>query len=179
MPLGIPTNPGTSSRSRCNNSSEAYLPTKWHLDPFSHLATTDIDRKLGLRPFGGELVPHLTQRGQGFAQCKQFMAWPARTDVFLYFRLTLFYKTLQKFPNCPTGMTAHSVALYQRTTPWTTNHGCHCQMLSTDYCQMWHISLPNGPESSYMLRHAFPANSKQLQQLWSATVKFRHSEGLP
>jgi len=26
---------------------EAYLPAKWHLDPSSHLATTDIARKLG------------------------------------------------------------------------------------------------------------------------------------
>jgi len=26
---------------------EAYLPTKWHLDPSSRLATRDMDRKLG------------------------------------------------------------------------------------------------------------------------------------
>ena len=30
------------------------LPTKWHLDPSSHLATTDMGRKLGIPPpFGG------------------------------------------------------------------------------------------------------------------------------
>jgi len=28
----------------------ACIPTKWHLDPFSRLATTDIDRKLGAVP---------------------------------------------------------------------------------------------------------------------------------
>ena len=47
---------------------EAYLHTKWHLNPSSHLATTDISRKLGAAPFGeevGEVGPHLTQCGQG------------------------------------------------------------------------------------------------------------------
>jgi len=34
--------------------AEAYLPTKWHLDPSKHLATTDMGRKLGApHPFGG------------------------------------------------------------------------------------------------------------------------------
>ena len=48
--------------------AEAYLPTKWHLDPFSHFATTGMGRKLGeLCPFGvGELGPHLTQCGLGW-----------------------------------------------------------------------------------------------------------------
>jgi len=41
--------------------AEAFLHTKWHLDPSSHLATTDMGRKLG----GGELGPHLTQCGRG------------------------------------------------------------------------------------------------------------------
>ena len=31
-------------------SAEVYLPTKWHLDPSSHLATTDMGRKLGAVP---------------------------------------------------------------------------------------------------------------------------------
>jgi len=30
--------------------AEAYLHTKWHLSPFSRLATTDIGRKLGAVP---------------------------------------------------------------------------------------------------------------------------------
>jgi len=30
-----------------------YLTNKWHLDPSSHLATTDMGQKLGLCPFGG------------------------------------------------------------------------------------------------------------------------------
>ena len=33
---------------------EAYLDTKWHLSPFSRLATTDIGRKLGAVPLLGE-----------------------------------------------------------------------------------------------------------------------------
>ena len=38
--------------------AEAYLYTKWHLDPSSHLATTDMGRKLGrgLRPLFVEAV---------------------------------------------------------------------------------------------------------------------------
>jgi len=41
--------------------------TKWHLDPSSRLATTDMGWKLGgyVPFFGGELGPHLTQCGQG------------------------------------------------------------------------------------------------------------------
>jgi len=51
--------------------AEAYLPTKWHIDPSSRLATIDIGRKLGaalLCPvplFLGGMGPHLTQRGLG------------------------------------------------------------------------------------------------------------------
>jgi len=47
--------------------AKAYLPTKCYLDPSSHLATTDMGRKLGgCAPLGeGELGPHLTQCGQG------------------------------------------------------------------------------------------------------------------
>jgi len=46
---------------------EAYLHTKWHLDPSIHLATADMDRKLGAcATLGeGELGPHLTRCGQG------------------------------------------------------------------------------------------------------------------
>ena len=40
---------------------EAYLRTKWHLDVSRRLATTDMGRKLVMRPFlflrGGSLVP--------------------------------------------------------------------------------------------------------------------------
>jgi len=40
---------------------------KWHLDPFSRLATTDTVRKLGggVPLFKGELGPHVTQCGLG------------------------------------------------------------------------------------------------------------------
>ena len=42
--------------------AEVYLCTKWQFNLSSHLATTDIGRKLGLCPFwGGELGPHVTQ----------------------------------------------------------------------------------------------------------------------
>jgi len=47
--------------------AEAYLSTKWHLDPSSHLARIDIGWKVGaLCPvFRRELSPHLTQCHQG------------------------------------------------------------------------------------------------------------------
>jgi len=47
--------------------AEMYLPTKWHLDPCSRLARTDMGRKLKEAvPLWGEgLGPHLTQCGQG------------------------------------------------------------------------------------------------------------------
>jgi len=41
--------------------AESYLSTKWHLDPSSPLATTDMGLKLGAVPLWGELGPHLTQ----------------------------------------------------------------------------------------------------------------------
>jgi len=41
--------------------AEAYRSTKWHLDPSSRLATTDMAENWGkgCAPFGGELGPHL------------------------------------------------------------------------------------------------------------------------
>jgi len=44
--------------------AEAYLRTKWHLEPSRRLATTDMGRKLGVGlppPLGGKLGPHLPQ----------------------------------------------------------------------------------------------------------------------
>jgi len=52
-------------------------PYKWHLDPCSHFATTDMGKIEGLCPFGeGELSPHLTQcvRGRGLPAC-QVSSW--------------------------------------------------------------------------------------------------------
>ena len=49
--VGSPFN--TMSR-RPRPTAEAYLRTKWHLDPCSRLATIDVGLKLGgLRPFWG------------------------------------------------------------------------------------------------------------------------------
>jgi len=46
--------------------AEAYLHTKWHLNPSSHFATRYVGRKLGAEPLWGRgLGPHLTQCGQG------------------------------------------------------------------------------------------------------------------
>jgi len=47
---------------------QAYLHNKWHLNPSSHLATTDMGRTLGqLCSLGeGDLGPHLAQCGQGW-----------------------------------------------------------------------------------------------------------------
>jgi len=43
--------------------ADAYLSSKWHLDPSSYFATIDVGRELGdYDPFwGGEIGPHLTQ----------------------------------------------------------------------------------------------------------------------
>jgi len=53
--------------------AEAYLHTKWHLDPSSRLATTDTGQKLGAVPLLGELGPHLTQCGRerGLPPCQR------------------------------------------------------------------------------------------------------------
>ena len=49
---------------QCGLGRGLYLPIKWHLDPSSRLATTDMGQKLGVVPFGeGELCPHPTQCG--------------------------------------------------------------------------------------------------------------------
>jgi len=40
--------------------AEAYLHTKWHVNPSRRLATTDMGQKLGAVPLLGELGPHLT-----------------------------------------------------------------------------------------------------------------------
>ena len=37
--------------------TEAYVRTKWHLDPSSRLATKDMGRKLGAEPLWGSWVP--------------------------------------------------------------------------------------------------------------------------
>ena len=58
---------GAGSPSNTMSRVEAYLPTKWHLDLSSHLATTGIDRILGgCSPLGEEdLCSHQTECGQG------------------------------------------------------------------------------------------------------------------
>jgi len=45
--------------------AKTYRRAKWHLDPSSHLATTDMRRKLGAPPLLGEgqLGPHIAQCG--------------------------------------------------------------------------------------------------------------------
>jgi len=45
--------------------AEAYIHTKWHLDPSRRLPTTDMGRKLGGCAPLVELGPHLIQCGQG------------------------------------------------------------------------------------------------------------------
>jgi len=59
---------------------KAYLRTKWHLDPSSRLATTDMGPKLGgcCAPFGWgeELGSHLTQCGLGWSlPAYQMASW--------------------------------------------------------------------------------------------------------
>ena len=42
---------------QCGVLAEAYLRTKWYLDPSIRLATIDMGQKWGLYPFGSELGP--------------------------------------------------------------------------------------------------------------------------
>jgi len=59
VPFGVA---GSPHNTMWPSWAEAYLRTKWHLDPSSRLAATDMGRKLGsLCPLGMELGPHLTQ----------------------------------------------------------------------------------------------------------------------
>jgi len=52
--------------------AEAYLRTKWHFDPSSHLATIDTGRNLGscCAPYGGAGFPSNTT-----------WSWPTRTSI--------------------------------------------------------------------------------------------------
>jgi len=43
----VPLDRGAGSPSNSVAGAEAYLRTKWHLDPSSRLATIDMGRKLG------------------------------------------------------------------------------------------------------------------------------------
>ena len=62
--------------------AEVYLRTKWHLDPSSHLARTNMGRKLGAVPLWG-LDTHLTQyrlgRGLPPYQAIDPTVWPQQT----------------------------------------------------------------------------------------------------
>jgi len=51
----------------CGTGRGPYLRTKWHHDPSSRLATTDMGRKVvaAVALSGGELGPHLTHCGIG------------------------------------------------------------------------------------------------------------------
>jgi len=51
--------------------AKTYVRTKWHLDPSSRLATTNMVENWGLYPRfeEGELGPHLAQCGPHLAQC--------------------------------------------------------------------------------------------------------------
>jgi len=53
---------------------------------------------------------------------------------------------------------------YRHKTPRPANCDHSYQILFTTYCQMRRISLPNGTENSYTLRHACFGNSKRLQR---------------
>ena len=57
---------GTTSNTMWPACSEVYIRTKWRLHPSSGLATMHMNRKLEAVPLlGGQLRPHLTQRGLG------------------------------------------------------------------------------------------------------------------
>ena len=51
---GVPAPAKGAQQPPLFGQAEAYLRTKWHLDPYSRLATIDVGRKLGgFRPFLG------------------------------------------------------------------------------------------------------------------------------
>jgi len=67
--------------------AEAYLPSKWHLDPSSRLATTDMGQKWGICPFGAAESPSNTMRPRprptsmpGFILIDPTV-WPQYTNV--------------------------------------------------------------------------------------------------
>jgi len=61
----VPLRGGVGSAS--NTILPTIVPSKWHLDPSSHLATTNMGRKLGVCPLlgGGEVDAYLAQCGLG------------------------------------------------------------------------------------------------------------------
>jgi len=65
--------------------AKAYLHTKWHLDPFSHLATTDMGQKLG----GGRnqlkfaAVPQTPEPISAISGPKFAILWGHVEEVFL------------------------------------------------------------------------------------------------
>jgi len=70
--------------------AEAYHRTKWHLDPCSHLATIDMDRKWGLCPFswgGGAGSPSNTMSTGPRPTCLPSFVficptiWPQYTNI--------------------------------------------------------------------------------------------------
>jgi len=82
-----PFRSGAGSPSNTMARAEAYLRTKWHLNPCSRFATTDMGGKLGTVPLWvGELGPRLTQCGQGLPPCQVSSwihptIWPQYTNV--------------------------------------------------------------------------------------------------
>jgi len=73
---------------QCRLGWEAYLPTKWHLDPSSHWPQKIWAENWGLCLFGeGEQGPHLIRCGQGRAHLHASFilihptVWPQYTNV--------------------------------------------------------------------------------------------------
>jgi len=80
--------------------AEAYLRTKWHLGPSSHLATTDMGRKLGLCPLflgGGELGPQHADLGLVNVTCLAFTVKVLLPNKFIKIHVALPNITQQHY----------------------------------------------------------------------------------
>ena len=73
---------GEGAGSPCNNAAwaEAYLHTKWHLDPSSCLATTNMGQKLG-GGCAGEISFHLTPTSMPSGISIHPTVWPQYIKV--------------------------------------------------------------------------------------------------
>jgi len=119
---------GGGTGSLCNAMfvtwAEAYLRTKWHLDPSSRLATTEMDRKLGrgvlCPPFlGGSWLPSNTMwPGPRSTSMPSFIlihptVWTQYTNVAD--RATARQTRLNRQQNVPI---AHGEAFYRKDASW-------------------------------------------------------------
>ena len=96
---------------------------------------------------------------------------------FEYLRLTLFYKTLQKFlNNCSTRMSARSIGHYRNNTTLRPANCDHGSEPFTTYCQMRRNSMPNAGKIPIRHDMHFFGNCKQLWRQASVHLSSVYTE---